>query len=59
MKKLEEKLDKIEFDPDLSPTNQYNIKVAQNLGLRYDSSRLVYVDSEDNPVRDAFGQPLG
>lgn len=47
------------FDPDLSPDNSYNKKVAHELGFRYDPKRKVYRDSDGCPVRDRFGQYLG
>lgn len=48
-----------QFDPDLSPISQQNIKAAQQRGLKYDPVTRTYKSiAGGNPVRDRYGQPL-
>ena len=56
---LEKKIEEARIAPDLSPNNCMNKDAARKLGLRYDSRRKVYRDSDGYAVRDRFGQYLG
>ena len=47
-----------EFDADLSREHPTNKEAAKERGLRYDSRKRQYVDSDGCPVRDKFGQRL-
>ncbi len=47
-----------DFDPELTPTNVHNQKVAEELGLRWDSEKGAYCDADGCLERDKFGQLL-
>jgi hypothetical protein len=49
---------KPKFDPDFSPTHEVNKRAADAHRLRYSEKRKAYVDEDECPIRDKFGQPL-
>ena len=49
----------IDFDPDYSPTNEVNIKAAEQRGLRFERRTMHYVDDDGCLILDEYGQPLG
>lgn len=58
---LEGRVEKKEprIDPSTSPYTPHNRDAAKELGMRYDTKRKVYRDSDGCVVADKFGQPLG
>lgn len=46
-----------DFDPDLLPTNEQNLRAAKARNLRYDHRSRSYRDEEGALIRDEFGQP--
>lgn len=49
---------KTQFDPNFSPQHETNKQAARDHGLKYDSRKKSYVDSDGCLRRDRFGQPL-
>jgi len=47
-----------DFDPNMGPTSDVNLKAAAYHGLCYSIDKECYIDRDNNAIRNKFGQKL-